>query len=146
MGIFSQAEKDMAEALLKLSTEEFYRDIVVIKDGKKVSISQDINYNYVYRVNSSGKKSYTETPQRMVVQGSILYGSAEQDVWSDPDVKSQLRIKIPSNTVRVRTNKTVYDILKEAKRIELEGIRYSFASDFRPHGLFQNNFYDSFYL
>jgi len=144
MGIFSEAEKSLAQSLLTLSTEEFNQDILIIRDGKKTVISEDLSYNYIYKRNSEGVKSYTEEIQRQTVQGSILYGAAEQDTWSDPHAKSQFRIKIPSNTVRIRSTKEVYDILKESKRIELEGKRYSFATDFKPHGLFTTAFYDCF--
>lgn len=108
MSIFSDEEKDFAEELLDLSVKEFSREFLVIKDGKKVAISKDLGYSSIYRRNSQGEKSYETEFQSITVKGTILYGSPAQSVWGDPNVKSQLRVKLPANTVRIRSTKEVY--------------------------------------
>ena len=145
MGIFSDEEKSFCEGLIDEVHDTFMKEFLIIQDSERIIVTHDVEYNSVYKRNRKGTKDYELEVRETIAQARVLHALPKKDVFADPALDSQLRIHFPSNTVRFRVDKTAYEILKEAKRVELEGIRYSISSDFRPHGLFEHRYFD-FYL
>lgn len=75
------------------------------------------------------------TPQVYTVTGCITYGNNQP--WTDfsvgPDGK--LKLKDAEGQVRIKVEQQGYDILKEAKLVNLDGFSFQFKSTPRPHGL-----------
>tara|TARA_Y100000310_G_C20474238_1_gene711592 strand:+ start:305 stop:766 length:462 start_codon:yes stop_codon:yes gene_type:complete len=125
--------------------DTFARDIHIFKEAKKVVIATNENYNPIYNQNSSSIKTITNQVQSGSFKARIKYDTnMEEGFMASDDVDSQLKVKMPQGMVRIKLEKTGYEYIKEAKRVELDGRRFSIESDPRPHGLFSPTYYTFF--
>lgn len=137
-------DREEIEACIDYVHDEFAKDIMIYNDSKMKTAVVETSFNKFYNRNGSGDRTSTREIQKIAGKGRILHGDPRLDLWADPSVKSQLRIKIPTGGARLRVDKATYDILKEAKRVTIieEDVRYTISSHFRPHGVFNNRYYD----
>jgi|TARA_R110000824_G_scaffold182512_3_gene363443 hypothetical protein len=127
--------------------DTFARDIYVFKEAKKIVISTDPNYNPIYDKNSSLSKTVTKEVQRKTFQARVMYNVDRAEPYlSAPEIDSQLKLKIPDGTVRIKIDQAGYNYVKGSKRIELDGRRFTIESDVRPHGLFEPTYYTFFLM
>lgn len=144
--LISDTERTYLESLMDDMHDTFARDIVIIKDAKRVIISTDVNYNYLYN-NVSGTFNTTvqNQPQKQTFQARILYGKKLLEDNMDGDIDSQTNIDLPAGHVRIKLNQDGYDYIKKAKRVTFDDKIFEIQSDDRPHGLFRPRYY-TFYL
>jgi hypothetical protein len=55
--------------------------------------------------------------------------------------QTQNKIILPNGSVKIVVKSDAYEFLQEARRVELDGIRFSIKSDGSPRGLTINKFY-----
>lgn len=55
--------------------------------------------------------------------------------------EAQQRIVYPVGTIKIKVPADAFVYLKEARRIEFEGRRYSIVSDYKPFGIFGPKYY-----
>jgi hypothetical protein len=144
--LISDAERDYLESLMDDVHDTFKREIVIFKDAKRVVISTDVNYNFLYN-NVSGNFNQTikQTPQKQTFYARILYGKKQVEQEIDGSVDSQTNLSLPVGHVRIKLNQDGYDYIKEAKRVEFDGKIFKIDTADRPHGLFRPRYY-TFYL
>jgi len=143
--LLNNAEKADFQKAFDSLHDTFARDIYIFKEAKKVVISTNSNFNPIYNQNSSSTQTVTNQVQSGTFKARIKYDTnmAEDFMVSD-NVDAQLKVKMAQGMVRVKLEKTGYEYIKDAKRIELDGRRFSIESDPRPHGLFAPTYYTFF--
>ena len=143
--LINNIDKESLESVFDDIHDTFARDIKFIKDAQKIILSTDPNYNYLYK-NSRGQIT---SVQRKIIQTTfkarILYVDKQNEDLFDGPAASQIKVEGHIGEVRIKVTKEGYDYLKDTKRCELDGRKFSIASDERPHGLFSPKFY-TFYL
>lgn len=143
--LINDSDKSKLEAVFNDIHDTFARDIKFIKDAKKVILSTDPHYNYLYN-NTRGQVS---SIQYKIVEATfkarILYiGRQTEDIF-DGETNAQIKVDKHVGEVRIKVDPVGYEYLKETKRCEFDGRKFSVISDEIPHGLFEPKFY-TFYL
>ena len=93
----------------------------------------------------NGEKTTEKTVVSHLVKARIKYIKADESNITDGKIGSQLGIEIINGLVRITVNKDGFEILKEAKRCEFEGRKYTISSKGNPTGIFGPQYYH-FYL
>ena len=145
MSLINDANKlDMAN-VMKTVHETFARDIKFIKDAKRIILSTDPNYNYLYKSVRGSVSTVKREITEKIFKARILYVGRQQDGLFDSEANAQIKVEKNIGEVRIKVDSTGHSYLKEAKRVELDGRLFTVSSDERPHGLFSPQFY-TFYL
>jgi hypothetical protein len=144
--LIPESQRGYLKSIIDDIHDTFARDIVVYKDAKRVVISTDPNYNYLYN-NVSGEfgTSVENQPQSQTFKARILYEDKQREKNFDGEANSQINVERPIGQVRLKINETGYLYLKNVKRVELDGRKFIIDGDERPHGLFGAEYY-TFYL
>tara|TARA_R100000152_G_C6700377_1_gene130035 strand:+ start:253 stop:711 length:459 start_codon:yes stop_codon:yes gene_type:complete len=145
--LLSSAQKTALQSAFNDLHDTFARDIFIYKEAQSTIISTNPSYNPIYQENNAQSK----TVKRKVISASfkarITYDTdRSQSNLTSPEVESQLKLKLPDGYVRIKVAKDGYDYLKDAKRVEFDGRKFSIESDVRPHGLFEPTHYTFFLL
>jgi len=145
--LLTTAQKAALQSAFDDIHDTFARDIYIFKEAQNISISTNPNYNPIYDKNSSLSQTFTKQVQKQSFSARIMYNTDRAEPYlSAPDIDSQLKLRVPDGTVRIKLDKDGYDYIKEAKRIEFDGRRFTIESDVRPHGLFEPTYYTFFLL
>lgn len=143
-GFLSSSEITEIERLYDKLHETFSEKITVYKNGKKTLIAHDPKYNAVYGRNNSGKRDSVEyTVLSETFDARVYYIKAEEELFNNEN--SQIKVVTPKGSVKVIVKKDGFKYIQEARRVELDGRRFSIETDGAPYGLTSNIFY-TFYL
>lgn len=122
--------------------ESYGKTITAFKIGGRITIASNPDYNSFYKQNSSNTK-YQEESQSFTAR--IKYISNDEEFFLERDGvsanNSQLKINLPVGSVRLKITAEGWAYIKDAKKIEFDGARYSIVSDGRPVGPFEINYY-----
>ncbi len=143
--LISDSQKNTIKAIIDDIHETFARDITVYGEGKKVLISSSSEYNGIYGRTSSNTSSTSRTSVKNVIKARIKYINAREQNLSDGNISSQIGIETIDGSVRITVDESGFVILKEAKRCEFEGRKYTIESKGNPTGIFGPQYYH-FYL
>lgn len=143
--LISDSQKNTIKAIIDDIHETFARNITVYEEGRKVLIAASSEYNGIYGKTNSGQTSTTKTIVSHTVKARIKYINAREQNLSDSEVASQLGIELIEGSVRITVDADGFEILKEAKRCEFEGRKYTINSKGNPTGIFGPQYYH-FYL
>lgn len=142
--LLSSAEKAALEAVFDDIHETFARTITVFKEASNVVIITDPNYNPLYKT-AGQTTSVINTPVYKQFKARIKY---EDDVgkkyWSEQGLNSQIKLEVVVGSVRLKIDQEAYDYVKDARRFDVDGKRYVLNSTFKPHGLFDIQYYTLF--
>lgn len=143
-GFLSENQKNNIKSIIDQIHDTFAREITVFKIGQRVAISSSPNYNALYRQQSSNT-STTEVSQTF--QARIKYVEMNEELLQDSSSNSayssgQDKIILPAGTVKIKVNLEGYEYVREAKRVELDGRRFSIKSDGKPLGMFGPQYYE----
>ena len=77
----------------------------------------------------------------------IYYIKSEEEHFAEMNTSkgSQNKIILPQGSVKIVVDPDGYNYIKEARKVEFDGITFSIRSDGNPMGLFANQYYE-FYL
>ena len=143
--LISDSDKEAFESVFNDIHDTFAREIKFIKEAQRVILSTDPNYNYLYKNVRGNVTSVKREIVEATFKARILYiGRQNEDVF-DKDVGAQIKVEKHVGEVRIKVDKDGYSYLKETKRCEFDGRKFSVISDEMPHGLFAPKFY-TFYL
>ena len=135
----SAAQKSFINSAMDNIHETFSREITVIMNPTVVVISTSPTYNSFYK-RDLDNTSYSElAPQSFTFKARISYVSQTQGVF--PGSELQQKIIYPSGTVKIKVQYDGYVKLKEARKVDLDGRRYSISSDYKPYGMFGPQYY-----
>ena len=145
MSLINDANKADMENVMMSIHNTFARDIKFIQDAKRIILSTDPNYNYLYK----SVRGSVSTVQRQITEKTfkarVLYVGRQEDGLFDAEANAQIKVEKHIGEVRIKVDATGHQYLKDAKRVELDGRMFTVSSDERPHGLFSPQFY-TFYL
>ena len=120
--------------------ETFARTITVFKNSKRTVISTTSRYNNIYGRTDTGSKSNVEyTTESQAFEARVYYVNMDEEFLSND--QTQNKIILPNGSVKIVVKSDAYEFLQEARRVELDGIRFSIKSDGSPRGLTINKFY-----
>ena len=126
--------------------DTFSREIVVYKNAKKVAISSSPQYNSIYG-NAGSSTSIDYETVSATFMARIYYIKSDEEHFSDLNSNkgSQNKIIMPQGSVKIVVDPDGYLYIKEARKVEFDGITFAIRSDGNPMGLFANQYYE-FYL
>jgi hypothetical protein len=143
--LIDNIDKDSLESVFESMHDTFARDIKFIKDAKRVILSTDPNYNYLYKNVKGRVTSIKRKIVETTFKARIMYiGRQNEDIF-DGDASSQIKVDKHIGEVRIKVDSIGYEYLKNTKRCEFDGRKFSIISDEMPHGLFSPKYYN-FYL
>jgi hypothetical protein len=139
--LISASERTALNAVIDDIHETFAREITVYKEASQVVIITDPNYNPLY--NTAGQTtSIVNTPVYKTFKARIHYNDdIGKKYWSESGLASQIKLEAVVGSIRLKIKATDYDYIKDARRFDVDGKRYVLNSTFRPHGLFDNQYY-----
>lgn len=143
--LISNSDKEAFESVFDDIHDTFARDIKFIKEAQRVILSTDPNYNYLYKNVRGGVTSVERKIVEATFKARILYVGRQNEGMFDGEVNAQIKVEKHVGEVRIKVDKEGYGYLKEAKRCEFDGRKFSIISDEMPHGLFSPKYY-TFYL
>lgn len=143
--LISDSQKNTIKAIIDDIHETFARNITVYEEGEKVLIAASSQFNGIYGKTSSGSNSVQKTVVSHTIKARIKYINAREQNLSGGEIKSQLGIELVDGSVRITVDADGFEILKEAKRCEFEGRKYTIDSKGNPTGIFGPQYYH-FYL
>lgn len=143
-GFLSENQKNNIKSIIDQIHDTFAREITVFKIGQRTAIASSPTYNALYRQQSSNS-STTEVSQTFSAR--IKYVEMNEELLQDSSSNSsysagQDKIILPAGTVKIKVNLEGYEYVREAKRIELDGRRFSIKSDGKPLGMFGPQYYE----
>ena len=141
---FNSEEKEILESVMQNMHDTFARSIFAYKESKKIIISTDPNFNYLYN-NVRGVKQILNKTQFKAIKARIMYMDKQNEVSYDADVGAQIKVSHDIGEVRIKLDAEGHDYLKDAKRIEIDGRLMFKVTDVKKHGLFSPKFF-TYYL
>lgn len=123
--------------------DTFSREITVYKNAKRVAIASSPSFNAIY-----GNSGATNTSEyKMVSQtfsARIYYLRMDEEFLSNSSAgtESQNKIIMPNGSVKIVVDPQGYLFIKEARKVEFDGMTFSIRSDGNPIGLFGNHYYE----
>jgi hypothetical protein len=143
--LISDSDKERFQAVFDDMHDTFARDIKFIKDAKRVVLSTDPHYNYLYNNVRGQVASVKYKITEAVFKARILYIGRQNEDLFDGETSAQIKVDKHIGEVRIKVDRTGYNYLKDTKRCEFDGRKFTVISDEMPHGLFTPYFY-TFYL
>ena len=142
--LLTASEKETLNQAIDDLHETFARDIQIIKEAVKTVTTSNLQFNSVYGTAGSSQ-SINYTPQSGTYKARVQYLRQPEDYLTDSELDSQLKIKMPAGSVRIKVSGDAHLYLKDAKRVQFDDRRFTIHSDYRPHGLFDSRYY-TYYL
>lgn len=142
--IDDQGKEDL-QSVFNSIHDTFAREIKFIKDATKVILSTDPNYNYLYNNTRGQISSIKYKITEATFKARILYIGRQNEDLFDGETSAQIKVDKHVGEVRIKVDAEGYAYLKDTKRCEFDGRKFSVVSDEMPHGLFSPHFY-TFYL
>lgn len=137
-GFLSENQKNNIKSIIDQIHDTFAREITVFKIGQRTAISSSPTYNALYRQQSSNT-STTEVSKAFFAR--IKYVDMNEELLKNPN-PGQDKIIMPTGVVKIKVNLEGFNYVKEAKRVELDGRRFSIKSDGKPLGMFGPQYYE----
>jgi hypothetical protein len=139
VGLFSESDKDEIRNSFRLLHDTFGREVFIYKDAKKIIVSSDSTFNSVYGLANNGVQSIEYEPVQQSIKARIVY-SKQQNETNFPG--TSVGAELSEGEVRITVTKDDYNsFVKGAKRAEVDGEKFIFASDPRPQGMFGPDYY-----
>jgi hypothetical protein len=124
--------------------DTFARTIFAYKDSKKIIVSTDPNFNFLYN-NVKGVKKEISRTQFKTISARVLYMDKQNEVSFDSQVDSQVKLHHDIGEVRIKLDAEGHEYFKDAKRVEIDGRLMFKVTDVKRHGLFSPKFF-TYYL
>ena len=139
--LISASERVALNAAMEDIHETFAREITVFKEASQIVIITDPSFNPLY--NTAGQTtSYVNTPVYKTFKVRIQYNDdIGKKYWSESGLASQIKLEAVVGSVRIKIKSEDYEYIKDGRRFDVDGKRFVLNSTFKPHGLFDNQFY-----
>lgn len=116
--------------------ETFARKIFCFKDGERISLATNSQYNAFYRERSANTE-FSEVS--IEINARIRYVKADEELFKFSDGTAggvQNKIALPAGSVKIKVDRAGYEFIKDAKRIELDNQRFAVVSNARQIAMF----------
>lgn len=123
--------------------DTFSREITVYKNAKRVAIASSPSFNAIYGTSGATNTSEYQTVSQ-TFSARIYYIKMDEEFLSNSsaDTDSQSKIIMPNGSVKIVVDPEGYLFIKEARKVEFDGISFAIRSDGNPIGLFSNQYYE----
>ena len=143
-GFLSSNMESAIDTMYYTLHETFAQTITVFKNSKRTVVSTNSKYNSIYGRTDTGSKSNIEyATESQSFEARVYYINMEEDYLSNSQNQqgTQNKIILPNGSVKIVVKSDAYEFIKEARRLELDGIRFAIKSDGETRGLTSNKFY-----
>jgi hypothetical protein len=125
--------------------DTFSREITVYKNAKRVAIASSASFNAIYGTSGATNTSEYQTVSK-TFSARIYYVKMDEEFLSSSSsyADAQNKIIMPNGSVKIVVDPEGYLFIKEARKVEFDGITFSIRSDGNPIGLFSNQYYEFF--
>lgn len=131
-------QKDFINSAFDNIHETFSRTITVISNPQVTVISSSATYNYFYdKDNGNSTVEYIENKQTFKARIKYISNNTE----FAPGSSGQDKLFLPAGSVKIKVPEAAFLILKDARKVEFDGRRYSIVSDNKPYGMFGPKYY-----
>ena len=137
-GFLSSNMESAIDTMYDTLHETFAQTITVFKNSKRTVVSTNSKYNSIYGRTDTGSKSNIEyATESQSFEARVYYINMEEDYLSNSQNQqgTQNKIILPNGSVKIVVKSDAYEFIKEARRLELDGIRFAIKSDGEPRGL-----------
>jgi len=140
--LLSDTEKAYLESQMQDVFDTFKRPLVVYSTPEKVYVSTDPNFSRFGQFGQNNEMEQVDINQQQAqtMYACILYGKnpSFEQFNKDKTGGTYEQIKVSDSNMRVRIKVDIvgYNILKDAKLLELDGRQFVPDSPSRVHGLF----------
>ena len=138
-------QKLMDRVSLRLADlhDTFSREITVYKNAKRVTIASSSTFNAIYGTSGATNTSEYQTVSETFL-ARIYYLNMNEEFFSNTSAgtDSQNKIIMPNGSVKIVVDPQGYLFIREARKVEFDGLTFSIRSDGNPIGLFSNHYYE----
>ena len=140
----NSSQKEVFESVMQNMHDTFARTIFAYKDSKKVIVSTDPNFNFLYN-NVKGVKKEISRTQFKSISARVMYMDKQNEVSFDSEVNLSLKLHHDNGEKRIKLASEGHEYFKDAKRVEIDGRLMFKVTDVKRHGLFRPKFF-TYYL
>jgi len=138
--LFSSSEKSAFDRVFDDLHDTFGRDITIFKKSQKVFVATNSTYNALYS-KTKNQKGIEKVVEAIKIKARIAYAGSFENARSN-DENEILGLDIPSDHVRIKLNLEGYNLIKQAKDIEIDGELFDVVSDASKSGMFSVRYYN----
>ena len=133
------AQRAEYQDVFKNMHQTFAREITIYKTKTEVFIATNSAYNALYsRLKNSNRK--IKEVRKYSTTARIKYiGTQPEELVNE--FGAQVNVRFPEGTVRLKLDKTGYDLIKTSGRVEIDGELFKIVSDPSKAGPFEVLFY-----
>jgi hypothetical protein len=136
--LLSDSEKLSYSQVFNDIHDTFARKITMWKTPKRVVVSTNNNFNFLYAEQNSIESTYI--PVSGVFDARVQWGNPAK-LMNDQDIKEE----IPGNICRIKVKQDAIDFLADAAQVEIDGRKVEKIGSSKPHGLFNIDYYTVFF-
>lgn len=140
----NQSQKEAFESVMQDMHDTFARTIFAYKDSKKIIVSTDVNFNFLYN-NVKGVKKEVSRTQFKQISARVMYMDKQNEVSFDSEVDSTIKLHHDIGEIRIKLDSEGHEYFQDAKRVEIDGRLMFKVTDVKRHGLFRPKFF-TYYL
>lgn len=146
--LISQSLQDLVNAKFVDLHDTFKKQITVYKNAKRIAIASSPQFNSIYGT-SGPTNTFTTEEVSQTFDARIYYLTMNEAFLSvgqsqSEATQSQAKIVVPNGSIKIVVDPAAYEYIKEARKVEFDGRRFSIKSDGIPIGLFENQYYEFF--
>jgi hypothetical protein len=139
---FTPEQKASYEDAFESIHESFGRDVLIIKESKRVLVNpSESSYNYFYSDNSQVSVQEEFIPVSGVFKMRIMWQDPSREILSSANGMDAVRPKIHDNLCRLKMRKDAYDFIAGYKQFIVDERRCDWVGFSKPHGIIAPNFY-----
>lgn len=137
-GYLTDAQKSGYASAFNRLHDTFARPVTAWKTPKRVVVSTNPNYNFLYNDQEDIEVTY------IPVSGTFDCRIQWQDpakLMGLPEIREEIR----GNVCRIKARKDFVDFISDVEKIEIDGRPVQSLGTSRPHGLFNVDFYTIYF-
>ncbi len=149
--ILSDAQKAALIGDFKNVIDTFVRPLVVYQEATRTVIISDPNFNPIEATNPNNTE-VKNTPVYSTISGRILYDKSQEWSYVRPYPgrgvgEGQIKVKDDVvRSMRLKVDLTGYNLIKDSKKVQVDGHLFDNESVARPHGLFGAETYTFYFV
>ncbi len=149
--LIPDAEKTAMVADFQSAVNTWLRPLQVYQEAQTLVVNSDPNWNPLEAWNQNAP-TFQVTPVVSTVSGRILWNNQQDYEYATPYVGrglNQGQIKVKDQTdqaCRLKVDPSGYNLLLNAKQVQIDGVLMYPQSQPRPHGLFWPTYYTFYFV
>lgn len=144
--LISEFRQNSIEAVLQNLHDTFSKEITVYKNAQGICVSSSPTYNSIYGDKGPTQSIEYETISKTFMARIYFVKSDQEFFYNGRGLNgSNDKLILPQGFVKIIVDKEAFLFIKEARKVEFDGVVYSIRSagnHANPEGLFNNIFYE----